>query len=841
MKIAPVQLLGILIFTATNLVGQENLPEEKLEFFENHIRPALIKYCYECHSEESGKTKGGLLLDTREGMLNGGTSGDLMTATDEYNSLFVDAITWADSDYEMPPKEKMPADVIEKLKEWMAMGAPDPRLRQAIIVESSIDIEAGKEHWAFQKPVRPDGTSIDDFVEATLAEKNLKPTGAADALTLLRRLSFDLNGLPPTPGEIRVFTTAWEKDKAAAVKAKVDELLAKPQFGERWGRHWLDVARYAESSGNTNFTFPHAWRYRNYVIDSFNDDKPYDRFIKEQIAGDLLPAKDDDQWQEQLIATGFLALGIKSLNDRNPRTFQMDLIDEQIDTTTRAILGITVSCARCHDHKFDPIPTTDYYALAGIFMSTNTYYGTISGLQNHQPSELIELPNQETSELSLNFTEEEVAAMRKKVTDLTSEMRSIRQAAQNGGEKPEQRQMVAMRNQIGQLEGALGTLNEDGTSKTFGMGVQDADEIINANVLQRGDVEKQGQEIERGFLQVLQNGDSPAIKENQSGRLQLADWLVSEQNPLTARVMINRIWMHLLGSPIVDSPNNWGLKGQQPTHGELLDFMAIRFMENDWSIKSAIHAIVLSDTYQRDSTFDSGNYEIDPDNTWLWRASPRQLDAESLRDSLLAMSGNLDKGRPSASPVMKIGDARVGRQIDPETFYQSNHRSVYLPVIRDAVSESLALFNFADPNETKAKREVTNVSSQALFLMNNEFVTTQAQSMATWLWDRFDSNSDRVKGAFLLAYGRPATSDEQDASREFFTQFKIDPEAKAPKPKSDASSGRKGKGKGKGKGTSRQPEVETKTEPVEPLTPEQEVLAMFCQGLMASAEFRILN
>ncbi|MEM7560976.1 MAG: DUF1549 domain-containing protein, partial [Planctomycetota bacterium] len=366
---------------ASRVVAEEEISAEQAEFFEKKIRPVLASYCYECHSLSGGKTLGGLLLDTRESIREGGDSGPAVHPGSLDDSVLWEAINW--DSYEMPPKEKLPDEVLADFRKWIEMGAPDPREREVFFVESKMDIEAGREHWAFKNPTSDGKQSIDDFVNAKLKEAELEPAPPADPYTLLRRLNFDLVGLPPTPGETKAFLRRWKVDAESAIEAKVDELLASPQYGERWARHWLDVARFAESSGKTNFSYPHAWRYRDFVIDAFNKDTPYDHFVRQQVAGDLLPAKTDEIWQENLLATGFLAIGLKSHSERNPRVFRMDLVDEQIDATSRAFLGLTVSCARCHDHKYDPIPIKDYYSLAGIFQSTKTYYGTVFGLQNH--------------------------------------------------------------------------------------------------------------------------------------------------------------------------------------------------------------------------------------------------------------------------------------------------------------------------------------------------------------------------------------------------------------------------------------------------------------------------
>ena len=831
-----------LTWLAAPAVAQEKLTPTQSEFFEKKIRPAFVKYCYECHSIETGKTRGGLLVDTREGLLQGGDSGAAIEPGSLDDSVLWGAITW--DTFQMPPEKKMPAEVIADFKRWIEIGAPDPRIREKLFVTSKINVEAGKEHWAFQKPLRPSRAGIDLFVSVKLLGAQLSPVEAADPATLLRRLNFDLIGLPPSPDEVNAFLAAWKRSSRTAVTKKVDELLARRQFGERWGRHWLDVARYAESSGKSvNVTFPHAWRYRNFVFDSFNEDKPYDEFIRQQIAGDLLAVKTDEEWQENLIATGFLAMGTKGLNEKNPRQFRMDVVDEQIDTMSQAVLGLTVGCARCHDHKFDPIPTTDYYALAGIFLSTKTYYGTVSGLQNQRPAKLLILPIADDESATRSYSPEEIAQMKDRIREIQSTIRQARIEQRRGGKGLEQRQFVSMRNQIGQIQGRLDALGENGQPRTYGMGVQDFEETVQASVLVRGDVEKPAQQVERGFLQVLDFDGKAGIKANRSGRKELANWLTSKDNPLTARVMVNRIWMHLLGEPLMGSPNNWGTTGQTPTHPYLLDYLAVRFMEQGWSIKSVIREIVLSKTYQRSSSYSSRNYAVDPDNRLLWRATPRQLDAESLRDSVLALSGNLNLDRPFASEIAEQGDKRVGRQFDGSTAGdRSTSRSAYLPILRDSLPEALALFDFADPNASAEKRSSTNVPSQSLFLMNNPFIVEQARGMATKLSEKFTTPEQQVEYAFLLAYGRPATVDEILASLEFYNRF-------LPEARRNFAAQRAGVSQSGGAATGqprRRPFGPRGRRPggqpaQPPLNPAQQTLLAFCQGLMASAEFRILN
>ena len=809
------------LFSAVSIHAQEKASPSQIKFFEKNIRPALVKYCYECHSVEAGDSRAGLLVDTRLGLLQGGDSGPALVPGNADESLIWEAINW--DGYEMPPSKKMPADVIAHFKTWIEMGAPDPRVREKITIKSKItkaDIKEGQKHWAFQKPTSKKGDDIDSLVDVKLKEDGLAPSEPADAYTLLRRINFDLVGLPPTPSEIQTFRSDFKRDPDNAVRTKIDALLAKPQYGERWGRHWLDVARYAESSGSRNVSYPHAWRYRNYVIDSFNDNTPYDRFIAEQIAGDLLPVKSDEQWQENLIATGFLAIGLKHHDQKNPRKFTADMIDEQIDTTTQAVLGLTVACARCHDHKYDPIPTHDYYALAGIFASTKTFYGTTRIAQNHRPSDLLLLPVPDKQPAGGKAQRQSLDDLKARVAALDRQMQGVRGKERRG-----------LRNNRNRIAAQIASFNPDGTPKSFGMGVQENDRMIDAPVLLGGEVDKPAQEVPRGFVQVLGKLNF-TVKGNKSGRRELVDAMTSKNNPLTARVMMNRVWMHLLGKPLVETPSNFGFSGTKPENQALLDHLAVRFMENDWNIQSMIREIMMSDAYRRSSKYNRDNYAVDPDNKLLWRANPRQLDAEVMRDAMLALSGRLDLKRPANSTVAPAAGKPGSRGADPN----DPHRSVYLPIVRDKLPEPLDLFDFPDPNITSAGRSESIVPTQALYMMNDDFVTAQASGMAAGLEQQHTNQDDQIRTAFLWAYGRPATNEELQASAEFFREFKptaSSANASNPRPTRQRSGMRGQRGGTRRRGMQN-------TTPTAPSTNNQ-ALAVFCQTLMASARFRILN
>ena len=660
----------------------DQLTPEELKFFETKIRPVLVKECYGCHSNKAGNVRGGLRLDSKELTHLGGSSGPAIVPGDLQESLLYNAITH--EDFVMPPKRKLSQDVIDDFRKWIEMGAPDPRVTQVAEIQSTIsdeDIQQAKENfWAYQKPVQADPpplqhadwakSEIDRFVLAKLEEANLPVPEDAEPYKVLRRLSFDLVGLPPNREQVDYFSRMWKEVGAdQAIARVVERLLEKEQFGERWGRHWLDVARFAESTGReVNMTFPHAWRYRDYVIDSFNDDKPFDQFIKEQIAGDLLPVKTDQQWASNLIATGFLAMGSKNVNEQNRVQFAADLADEQIDTTMRVFLGMSVACARCHDHKFDAIAQTDYYALAGIFNSTLTYfgnppseYGSFSGVQTRRTSSLLLLPVDDPNPYDKSYSSEELADLKKQIQDTMAEGADLRRTAQGGGAANPARNAIQQRlriqNQLSQLSAKLAVVDDQGNPRSYCMGVQDHDQARDARLLVRGEIDQPGQVVSRGFPSVLSDGDEEIV--SGSGRLELAKWIASEENPLTARVMVNRIWKNMIGQGIVTSTENFGVTGQAPSHPELLDYLAVKFVQSGWSVKAIVREIASSRVYRISSAFNERAHQYDPDNALLWRANPRRLDAEAIRDAMLLVSGQIDFARPRGSEVAKAGYVRV--------------------------------------------------------------------------------------------------------------------------------------------------------------------------------------
>ena len=638
------------------------------------------------------------------------------------------------------------------------------RLALQTLTGAVLASEPAVRHWSFEPPSAPatpvvrdaawPRTDVDRFVLARLDAAGLKPSPEAPAVVLLRRACFDLTGLPPTAAQVeeveRKATASGGSLTEADWSALVDSLLASPAFGERWGRHWLDVARYAESTGKErNHTLPEAWRYRDWVVAAFNADKPYDRFLREQVAGDLLAEEAPSAEKPALqVATGFLALGPKGLNERRREQFVADVVDEQIDTVTRSVLGVTVACARCHDHKFDPISQRDYYALAGIFRSTETCYGTTGDTQrNRQPSALIPIPGAPLAER---------VPLRLPPAPVRSRLAALR-----SGQPPAQVRR----------EAAMATLLEEDHRHTnaLAMGVREG-RAEDAFLLARGEITQRQGKVPRGFIPALHDGSPVRIPREESGRRQLADWLTARSNPLTARVAVNRVWQHLFGRGLVPTGDDFGRNGQPPTHPELLDHLAVGFMEDGWSTKRLIRRLMSSSTYRSASSANAAAQEVDPDDTLLWRARPRRLEAEALRDALLAAAGTLESDPPRGSVVAQIGDMLVGGRLRPERWDSALLcRSLYLPVVRDAGGDFLDQFDGAESSLVVTTRDETNVPAQALFLMNSPFVMDQSRALALRLIrdDSLEADRDRVAVAHRKVLGRSPTDAEVERALGF--------------------------------------------------------------------------
>ena len=747
-------LLATMVLNHARAADEPELSAADVQFFESKIRPALVRHCYECHSADARQVGGKLLLDSRDALLQGGEAGAVLVAGQPDQSLLIQALRY--DGVEMPPEKPLPEAVISDFAEWVTRGAPDPRTTEAMAKEAAVhDAEA---LWAFEPPKNspvPDVKNkawlrdpLDSFVLAKIEAADLMPTQDADPRTLVRRLYIDLIGLPPSFDAIEEFVAAHQQNRDKAIEELVDGLLAGPQYGERWGRHWLDVARYAESNGNDglsrNPTFPHAWRYRDYVIEAFNSDTPYDRFLIEQIAGDLLPAESDAERDRHLIATGFLAMAAKPAKAMNDN-FDMDVVADQIDVVGSGVMGISVACARCHDHKFDPVPTRDYYAIAGIFTSSETMWGT---------------------------------AANEGLTAPKTDLHVLKAAAHVPPPKDFVETVLVLESNTGIPKAIPKSKWPVGTP--LAMGVRDAKQPADCKLNIKGESKKTGDAVPRGFLSAcrIESADTPEINPQQSGRLELAQWLTQGSHPLTARVMVNRIWQHLLGEGIVRTPNDFGVYGERPTHPELLDYLAIRFVKERWSMKKMIRNIVLSRTYQLSSDADETLLNADPANALLTRHVRRRMDAESLRDSMLQVSGQLDL-TPAAGSIIRHRDILVnlaGNLHEP-----SNHRSVYLCYLRSSPPPELAAFDLPDFTAVTGQRDVSTVPNQALHLYNSPFVIEQAEHLAAVVTKTTEDNDDRIHLAWQQALGRNATPDETQNAGEFLrvTQNELGSEDKA--------------------------------------------------------------
>ncbi|OJW23759.1 MAG: hypothetical protein BGO49_00445 [Planctomycetales bacterium 71-10] len=763
----------------------------KLEFFEKRVRPLLVDNCYNCHSANT-KAASGLRVDDRNGLLAGGDRGPAVVPGDPGESLLLQSVGHLDDAPKMPPKKKLTDEQVADLSRWIAEGAawPEEKVAATQVTDDARYAKLRDEHWAWQPlkaaavPEVRDGSwprgDVDRFILAKLEQAGIAPVGDADRTTLLRRVTFDLTGLPPTPEEADAFLADGSPDAFAKV---VDRLLASPAFGERWGRHWLDVARYAESSGaSRNLPYPHAWRYRDYVVDAFNRDQPFDRFVREQIAGDLLPASSQAEKDEHIVATGFLAIGQKDVNQRFKVRFVMDNVDEQIDAVTRGFLGVTASCARCHDHKFDPIPTKDYYALAGIFRSTDLCSGLRNkmgggGLDYYDNALLI--PLGATAEAKDDpALKEKIAAATKAYEEARAEFQKIRGTPEGLKVQANGRlYQYQFRMKMVERQNALLELTDPAVRGEVAIGARDAKEIADTEVRIRGEAELLGPVVPRGFLSAVPVGRKPEIPSHQSGRKELADWIVSPENPLTPRVFVNRAWHHLFGRGIVKTVDNFGVNGEAPTHPELLDHLASKFVAESWSVKALVRSLVLTRAYALSAETREDGFAADPENRLVWRHSPRRLTGEEIRDATLAAAGTLDPSRPEGSPARALkvvelpNNGPVAREI-LEKAQASTHRSVYLPLLRGLTPTSLAVFDFAEQGNTTAERETTTVATQALYFLNDSLVRRQSLKLAERILARAElDDAGRLGLAYRLTLGREPTAAEADRGRAFLAEY----------------------------------------------------------------------
>jgi len=739
-------LLAVVFLPVSLVVGGEPAREHR-DFFEKRIRPVLVEHCQDCHSAGAKKIGGRLLLDSAEGWSKGGESGRAIVPGKPEESLLLHALRW-ENDLEMPPKTPLPESVIADFERWIAMGAPDPR--DAGVKVSAGTGDGGRIHaegvlWAYSPPrgvsipevgdkAWPRGP-IDRLVLSAMETRGLRPAPEADIRSLARRLSFDLTGLPPTPEEVTLLASNALVDPEAALAGYVDSLLASPHFGERWGRHWLDVARYAESNGNDglgrNPTFPHAWRYRDYVIDAFNRDLPYDRFVTEQLAGDLLGGDTPVLRDRRRVATAFLALGAKPAKAMN-ENFDMDVVADQIEVVSSGLLGLSVGCARCHDHKTDPIPTRDYYAMAGFFTSTETMWGVAAN-----------------EKLTAPPTDLHVLEAAPRVPPPFGFVETVLVIQSNTGVplKPPPPKW------------------EPGTP--LAMGVRDREKPADCKINLKGESKKLGETVPRGFLSAVEMAETPRIEADSSGRLELARWITDPENPFTARVMVNRIWLHLFGEALVQTPDDFGVSGARPTHPALLDHLALRFVAGGWSVKRLVREIVLSKTYRQSSSNDPAIHALDPGNHWLTRHERRRLDAESLRDAILRTSGRLDP-RPAEGSIIRHRDILVN--LAGNLHEDSDHRSVYLCYLRHSPPPEIAAFDLPEFTSVTGRRESNTMPGQALYLYNNPFVLAQSAHFAAELGRMEGGERDRVVAAFRRAFLREPGPGELAASLDLIAE-----------------------------------------------------------------------
>ena len=718
-----------------------------LQFFEARIRPILADRCYKCHSRLADKIKGGLMLDTREGMLHGGDTGPAITPGKPEDSLIIDAISYRDQDLQMPPKnDRLSGQQVSDLTEWIRKGAPDPR---SLVAKGSSSTYGGvgRDHWSFL-PVRKQAvppvadatwckTPVDRFILARLEEGEMKPNAPADKYTLIRRATFDLTGLPPTEAEVQRFLVddspeAWEK--------VVDRLLASPHYGERWGRYWLDVARYADTKGDTpqreDPRYPFAWTYRDYVIDAFNSDKPYNEFIVEQLAADRIVADEERKNrsnpgsvdQRPLAALGFLTLGNRFENSTN------DIINDRIDVTTKAFLGLTVSCARCHDHKFDPIPTADYYSLYGVFADTT------------EPKEEPWLhPMPKTPEL-LDYIAKMQAAGRQKAT-VEQELAQLPRTKLPQPERQQKRK--ELQKQLFQANREIIDLEFSPAAPPKADVLIDVADPKDYPVLVKGEAQNKGPVVTRHFLSILSpDPKHPIAFKDGSGRMDLARAIASPSNPITARVLVNRVWQQHFGTGFVTTPDDLGNQSAPPTDPELLDYLSTRFVADGWSVKKLQRLIMISSVYQEASTDNPKYAETDPDNKLQWRYNVRQLDFEQMHDSILAIAGTIDLtmgGRPV--PIGSEGFA--------------TRRAVYAFIDRRNPAEILTQFNFPNPSVPTGKRFLTQVPQQQLFLMNSPLVIETARKLVhSTDFLALTTDELRVAALYIALFQRPPTPQE---------------------------------------------------------------------------------
>ena len=814
--------------------GKEDLTPEQLEFFEKKIRPVLVEHCYECHAAGSKIIQAGLRVDHRAGLLKGGDSGASIVPNEPERSAILKALRYEDA--EMPPKGKLADSIIADFQAWIAMGAPDPRVADELPTARTIDLDEGRKFWAFQPVADPQLPSVhnqswpldpvDRFILSKQEEVGIQPVGDADRYTWLRRVSLDLTGLPPTHTEIDAFIRDNSPHACATV---VDRLLDSRAYGERWSRHWLDLTGYADMIGTSNSVFAqHAWRYRDYLIEAFNNDKPFDRFVREQIAGDLMEASTPQEKANNITATGFLMLGDVEIVEPDKPKMETDHIDTQVSKIGTVFLGMTLGCVRCHDHKFDPIGVDDYYGIAGMLRSSPSTrkipFGTPEQLEQRKELEeehSAKIASLKAEQTKLNDEKKAIVAQIAKLEKAAADDKvagTLRVPSANNSEikndktdseKSKEAQSNPQRSSqgTGSVPASLDSFTKQRDElteklkkfdieirhaeffsskvpKAFAM--HDGEKPADMPVYIRGNPYAPGKIVRRGALRVASWKDFPEIPSGQSGRLQLADWLVDAKNPLTARVTVNRIWQKLFGEGLVRSIDYFGVRGEVPSHPELLDHLATRFMKDGWSQKTLIRSLVLSRTYRLSSANPNVAGTLgDPDNRFLWRMNRQRLDAEAIRDSILAVSGELRESHGGPALVLEVventGDL-VQKGVNPPNYNhrkprpsQEFERTVYLPVMRNGFTNDdrvRTYFDFVNPAQIAGQRNQTVVPTQLLFLMNNDLFRKRAKSLVDPLLAGSAAHDERLNQLWIRVLGRPITSVERQEASSFLEEAK---------------------------------------------------------------------
>ncbi|HWL07724.1 MAG TPA: PSD1 and planctomycete cytochrome C domain-containing protein [Planctomicrobium sp.] len=782
--------------------GDESKTAEQLKFFAEKVEPIFVQHCYQCHG--NGKNKGGLNFYTQDALFKGGDSGPGVDLDDPDNSPLLDAVHFRT--YEMPPSGKLSDEKLAIIEQWVKLGAVIPPRHDVIEVHDGVPAvnEENKRHWAFQPVRKPEVPSLDSdwvrnpvdaFILDKLQKNGLQPNSPADKRTLIRRLTYDLTGLPPTFEQVEAFLA---DDRPDAYEQLVESLLASPHYGEHWARYWLDLVRYAESNSfERDNPKPFVWKYRDYVIQAMNQDKPYDQFLLQQLAGDELP----NATAEDIIATGFYRLGPWDDEPADPQLARYDELDDIVGTIGQGFLGLTLNCARCHDHKLDPIPITDYYSFVAFFQGTQRY-GIRSDSSVYERSVCDVASPEEKQQFAgeLQKYHGQVAELRAHLNQLEDRVQPLLPGGVRDDFKNDSARQRILKDQIGKH---LSQQEFDEYAKRRGQWhrlkshpPQSAAQALCITevgtespatfVLIRGNPGAEGDRVEPAFPQIL-SPPQPQIVPTENGkssgrRLALAKWIISPENPLTARVMVNRIWQWHFDEALVRTPSNFGLTAEAPVQPELLDWLAAEFVERGWSIKEMHRQILLSNTYRMSSTGNSAALAKDPLNTLLWRVPMRRLRAEEIRDSVLMINNTLKLNEmfgPSIYPQLPAailaGQSMPGHNWPTTPKDKSPRRSIYIHVKRSLQVPLLASFDVAETDFTCPVRFATTQPTQALGMLNSEFMNEQAVLFADDVKQKAGPNlADQVAYALLRATQRQPTNDEIAKGIELITRLQED-------------------------------------------------------------------